>query len=825
MTTTQASVLEALPAEFGSADWPGFSDEQCVALGTASASTLNALVSTRPVTPGRFLPRLVDVLNSTTLKRSAKLGALTALSKLAALEKHRDSVFESLLSIEETFEKALRSREKAHAERGDALGKYHELVSVTLMRCRDYKLAAAHLLEFMHGDPELCMNVLSGILGAPHYEDALVLCACTVLQQLTDPNIFYGDLGDGEFAIDDTRVLDTFCERASAILELTKWSRLLDVAAVSFEGRLFPRRAAVPRRRREAEAEAASGSSDSKTGPGPATGGGSSRAAARADTMPTQWQDDVSDEARAAVLSLMKFVRNLYVFSGDGETVLYRLLAFSEVVPKLMLPFVLASARSLRDAARAGRGVDGPNGPLRRSKEAVILGLRLLAVASFRVRAQNGTLRAHNPTPLLLSCGDVVTGDPKLLALLCIFNVNANGFTAVSHNVDSSGSGSAKGDGGDHRIEGADMMHAWLRCVSALSPAQKAAVRRRISERGWLPLCRDRQSWDAVEPHLSGDAMDGGAGALSDDDDDDDDVGSAHTASSSDEGERAQPVPTAGGAPAFGAGPAAMPTTFTFDPSAPMPTDEEIAAVGMGSPSPGRGSQAGDDGPETSSGDAVGDGKHADSDDAAAHDDGGASRRKTTVTLAPSSQSLLGDLPPLPGLSVASAKPRHSGSGSKPKKHRKERKKHHRKANRTKGGRDGTGVAAGRARPPHRRQTVPVDEPPRPRWYGEAPKDFMCAITHDVMRNPVLSSKFAAVGEAERAAAPRYERSTIERWLEARAHVCPVTGRPLAAEDLVADEELSKRITVWHVQRAMAANAAAPTAATAADETDLYDFS
>jgi U-box domain len=70
------------------------------------------------------------------------------------------------------------------------------------------------------------------------------------------------------------------------------------------------------------------------------------------------------------------------------------------------------------------------------------------------------------------------------------------------------------------------------------------------------------------------------------------------------------------------------------------------------------------------------------------------------------------------------------------------------------------------------------------------PAEFLCAINSHIMKQPVRSPH----GHV-------FERSTILLWLETRGRVCPLTGKPLIADELVTDEELRSRIMRWHIQR------------------------
>lgn len=68
----------------------------------------------------------------------------------------------------------------------------------------------------------------------------------------------------------------------------------------------------------------------------------------------------------------------------------------------------------------------------------------------------------------------------------------------------------------------------------------------------------------------------------------------------------------------------------------------------------------------------------------------------------------------------------------------------------------------------------------------EAPEEFVCPLTLDVMRDPVMSR----YGQS-------FERSEILQWLRAGHGVCPLSRRPLSLQDLVTNHALKTKIAEW----------------------------
>eukprot|EP00667_Euglena_gracilis_P005602 EG_transcript_5645 len=95
--------------------------------------------------------------------------------------------------------------------------------------------------------------------------------------------------------------------------------------------------------------------------------------------------------------------------------------------------------------------------------------------------------------------------------------------------------------------------------------------------------------------------------------------------------------------------------------------------------------------------------------------------------------------------------------------------------------------------------TAPTRPPPG------MPPEFLCAINGHVMKNPVTSP----TGHT-------FEKETIEYWLKQNGSLCPLTGQPLARDQLVLDKKLQRRIASWWIAESMKTQ----------DETekDLYSF-
>jgi hypothetical protein len=84
------------------------------------------------------------------------------------------------------------------------------------------------------------------------------------------------------------------------------------------------------------------------------------------------------------------------------------------------------------------------------------------------------------------------------------------------------------------------------------------------------------------------------------------------------------------------------------------------------------------------------------------------------------------------------------------------------------------------------------------------PDDVLCALTRGVMAHAVRSPH----GHV-------FDRAAIEASLDENGPVCPLTGLPLAPDDLEPDMEIQDRIVNYNIRVSLELNR---------DNTDIYDF-
>jgi len=108
----------------------------------------------------------------------------------------------------------------------------------------------------------------------------------------------------------------------------------------------------------------------------------------------------------------------------------------------------------------------------------------------------------------------------------------------------------------------------------------------------------------------------------------------------------------------------------------------------------------------------------------------------------------------------------------------------------------------------------------------DAPADFLCALTRTLLRDP-MRTPYGHV----------YDKRMIATWFRTHGSICPLTGQPLAPNELTPDDELKDKITKWQMKKTMEQNEAFSTGENAEVENsterdgdkkeggdDLYDF-
>lgn len=100
---------------------------------------------------------------------------------------------------------------------------------------------------------------------------------------------------------------------------------------------------------------------------------------------------------------------------------------------------------------------------------------------------------------------------------------------------------------------------------------------------------------------------------------------------------------------------------------------------------------------------------------------------------------------------------------------------------------------------------------------ADTPPDFLCDISHRLLAEP-YRSPYGHVFEAK----------VIRAWLTKNGSICPLTGQPLVASELVPDTELKGKITNWQVAKNLDSmrnqQRRDPSTTNHLEDDGLYDF-
>jgi hypothetical protein len=72
------------------------------------------------------------------------------------------------------------------------------------------------------------------------------------------------------------------------------------------------------------------------------------------------------------------------------------------------------------------------------------------------------------------------------------------------------------------------------------------------------------------------------------------------------------------------------------------------------------------------------------------------------------------------------------------------------------------------------------------------PEDFLCPITHDIMRSPLMCKSGLS-----------FDRAAILTWLQDHGNTCPLTRESLSPSGLVPNRALEARISTWCEENGM----------------------
>jgi hypothetical protein len=89
------------------------------------------------------------------------------------------------------MEEVLGQKEQARKDYGTQLGPFHTLVLTLLLRVQRYQLNAADVMELVHGDLALAVEVVGCVCAQQPLEHAAVAACSRILFQMTTPSAHF----------------------------------------------------------------------------------------------------------------------------------------------------------------------------------------------------------------------------------------------------------------------------------------------------------------------------------------------------------------------------------------------------------------------------------------------------------------------------------------------------------------------------------------------------------------------------------------------------------------------------------------------------------
>jgi hypothetical protein len=129
--------------------------------------------------------------SSESVSTKAKQSSLALLCMLARNDDARDCIFNSLSSLSGAMEELLGQKEQARKDYGTQLGPFHTLVLTLLLRVQRYQLNAADVMELVHGDLALAVEVVGCVCAQQPLEHAAVAACSRILFQMTTPSAHF----------------------------------------------------------------------------------------------------------------------------------------------------------------------------------------------------------------------------------------------------------------------------------------------------------------------------------------------------------------------------------------------------------------------------------------------------------------------------------------------------------------------------------------------------------------------------------------------------------------------------------------------------------
>jgi hypothetical protein len=129
--------------------------------------------------------------SSESVSAKSKQSSLALLCVLARNDDARDCIFESLSSLSGALEELLGQKEQARKDFGTQLGPFHTLILTLLLRVQRYQLNASDVMELVHGDTALAVEVVGCVCAQQPLEHMAVAACSRILFQMTTPSAHF----------------------------------------------------------------------------------------------------------------------------------------------------------------------------------------------------------------------------------------------------------------------------------------------------------------------------------------------------------------------------------------------------------------------------------------------------------------------------------------------------------------------------------------------------------------------------------------------------------------------------------------------------------
>jgi hypothetical protein len=242
------------------------------------------------------------------------------------------------------------------------------------VRICDYRLKAVEVLEFVHGDLQLCLQIIGSTVKVTSYEDSVMLSMMNILVGLVNPLVFYKSRNE---------LMETiFSNHVNKMLQLSMSTNLLETIISAINTRWFMK----PRK------------------------------------------EGFDSTQHEIIIAFLTYIQSLNMYSSESTTAFRQhLLVATNIYIKLLSPYITTCVDFSPALERSDKASCFMSDPL--LIQGLALALRTLIMASFRMPRQRVQILKNNFTKALLEATRFYDVHPKVLSLIIFFNINIDSLT------------------------------------------------------------------------------------------------------------------------------------------------------------------------------------------------------------------------------------------------------------------------------------------------------------------------------------------------------------------------------------------------------------